>query len=102
MAPRRACKVDGNHNEIVDGLRAYGLSVQSLASIGSGCPDIMVGGCRRTILMEIKVGGLRLNPDQATWHREWQGKVYVVNSLEMAWRACVKEGILSLKMANHG
>ncbi len=95
MAPRRDCKVDSNQSSIVNGLRACGLTVESLASVGNGCPDILVGGNKRNVLIEIKVVGLKLNPKQATWHQTWRGRAWVVNSLKGAVTVCVEEGLLS-------
>ncbi|HJP47915.1 hypothetical protein [Acinetobacter venetianus] len=40
---RRAAKIDANQTEIVKALRKFGASVQSLASTGKGCPDLLVG-----------------------------------------------------------
>lgn len=80
---RRAAKVDANQPAIVAALRAIGATVQPLHSVGSGCPDIVVGfrGC--TFLLEIKDGAKppsarRLTPDQEDWHGGWNGQVAVV------------------------
>ncbi len=94
MAPRRDSKVDGNQAEIVNGLRACGLTVESLASVGRGCPDILVGGHGVNLLFEIKMRGLRLNPKQATWHSSWRGNVWVVNTLRGALVVCVDQGAI--------
>ena len=51
---RRAAKVDDNQAEIVATLRYVGCSVTSLASIGRGCPDIVVGYNGVNYLLEIK------------------------------------------------
>lgn len=52
---RRRARVDDNHAEIVDALRLAGWKVVSLATIGSGCPDLL---CYRTgqplRLLEVK------------------------------------------------
>ena len=90
---RRAARVDRNQEEIVKALRAVGTTVQSLAAIGNGCPDLLVGYQGKTILMEIKDGKKppsqrMLTPDQERWHYEWNGaKVYVVDSVQSAWDA---------------
>ena len=71
---RRAAKVDTNHREIVAALERCGCSVQSLAAVGAGVPDLLVGVAARagrlTLLMEVKDGARppserRLTPDQA-------------------------------------
>lgn len=78
---RRAAKVDANHGEIVDGLRAMGVSVQSLAAVGNGCPDLLCGFRTVNVLLEVKTGNEKLNAVQKPWHREWKGTAHVVWSL---------------------
>ena len=51
---RRAAKVDGNQAEIVSALRQVGAEVQSLASVGQGVPDLLVGFRSRNFLLECK------------------------------------------------
>lgn len=51
---RRIAKVDGNQRAIVAHLRAHGCSVVSLATVGAGVPDLLVGRNRVTVLMEVK------------------------------------------------
>ena len=80
---RRAAKVDANHREIVDALRAAGASVHSLAGVGNGCPDLLVGAAGRTALVEVKDGSLppsarRLTSDQCKFHAEWKGGTLAV------------------------
>lgn len=86
---RRAAKVDANQAEIVQALRQIGATVQSLAAVGNGCPDLLVGYRNRLFLLEIKDGNKppsaqKLTPDQVEWHRVWQGHVVVVNSVDSA------------------
>jgi hypothetical protein len=82
---RRAAKVDANQGEIVDALRAMGYTVQSLAKVGNGCPDVVVGvGKAHNVLLEIKVPGETLNATQKAWHRDWTGKSHVVYSFQEA------------------
>lgn len=76
---RRASKVDANQSRVVDALRAIGCSVQSLASIGDGCPDLLVGYRGRNVIAEVKDGSKppskrQLTPDQVEWHRDWRGQ----------------------------
>jgi len=80
----RAAKVDGNHAEIVDALRAMGCSVQSLAKVGNGCPDVVVGWRGRNVLLEIKQEGETFTPAQKKWHAEYQGRAHVVRSIQEA------------------
>ena len=87
---RLRARVDRNQAEIVKALRAVGCSVQSLAAVGKGCPDILVGVRGVNILMEIKDGKAKdkrqhqLTPDEERWHREWNGQREVVKSVEEA------------------
>ncbi len=75
---RFAAKVDRNHQEIVKALRAVGASVQSLAAIGKGCPDLLVGYRGRNILIEVKDGDRppserKLTEHQLDWITYWNG-----------------------------
>lgn len=89
---RRAAKIDSNQAAIVQALRAAGASVQSLASVGSGVPDLLVGISGKTALFECKDGSRppsqrALTPDQQKWHREWRGgTLAVVDGVEAALR----------------
>lgn len=88
MSPRLRARVDGNHPQIVDDLRAVGASVQSLAQMGRGVPDLLVGFRARLVLLEIKDGAEKLTPDEARWHAAWAGyPVVVVRTREEALRA---------------
>jgi hypothetical protein len=86
----RAKKVDLNQMEIVASLRKIGATVQSLATVGDGCPDLLVGFQGINYLMEVKDGGKvpsaqKLTPDQVKWHIEWCGEVHIVRSVEDAF-----------------
>ena len=89
---RRAAKIDKNQPAIVDALRACGAFVQSLAAVGNGCPDLLIGYRGRTILVEVKDGSnvpsaQKLTLDQLLWHAKWSGgSLAVVNDLESALR----------------
>lgn len=85
----RAAKIDANQTEIVKALRQIGCSVQSLASVGKGVPDLLAGFRGFNFLIEVKDGNKpksaqKLTPDQVEWHEKWQGKVFVVNSVDQA------------------
>jgi hypothetical protein len=80
---RRAAKTDRNQTEIVAALRKVGATVQSLAAVGDGVPDLLVGFRRETYLLEVKDGkkppsARELTPDQVRWHTEWFGGFCVV------------------------
>lgn len=103
MARRRPqiCKVDSNHAEIVNTLRALkwgdgspAFSVESLAKVANGMPDICVGFAGQNFLFEIKYletktarGNLKKAPQpealtkaEVEWHQSWRGQVAVVTS----------------------
>lgn len=90
---RRAAHVDANHSEIVTALLDAGCIVQSLAAVGCGVPDLLVGVQGVNLLVEVK------NPDrtnsatadreslakQAAWAKRWKGRaVEIVTTREQA------------------
>ena len=77
-------KVDLNQAEIVKALRKVGATVQSLASVGRGCPDLLVGFHHRWTLLEVKGEKEKLTPMESDWHHRANGHVYVVRSIEEA------------------
>ncbi len=85
---RRDSKVDENQGAIVNKLRKKGYTVQSLASVGRGCPDLLVGKDGVNILLELKMPREKLNPGQRAWHDSWLGTVYTVFSDEEALAIC--------------
>ena len=89
---RRAAKVDANQEQVVQALRAAGATVQSLAGVGVGVPDLLVGHQGKTILLEVKDGhkppsARRLTEDQLKWHGAWcGGPLAVVDGVDAALR----------------
>lgn len=88
----RAAKLDANQAEIVAALRAVGATVQSLAAVGQGVPDLLVGYRGKDYLLEVKDGSKppsarRLTKAQASWHMQWRGRVHVVHDVDEALRA---------------
>ena len=88
----RARRLDDNHGDIVKALRSVGATVQSLASVGCGCPDILCGINGRNHLLEVKnedqpPSKQTLTTDELLWHNEWKGKVEIVNSVRQALAA---------------
>lgn len=86
---RTRARVDGNHLAIAEALIQAGCTVQSLANLGRGCPDLLVGFRQQNILMEIKNGkrkpsARQLTDQEASWHGRWRGQVIVVESVEEA------------------
>jgi hypothetical protein len=90
---RRAARVDANHEQVVVALQAAGATVQSLAAVGQGVPDLLVGFQGKTLLLEIKDGkkppsARRLTEQQLVWHGAWRGgPVAVVDGPDAALRA---------------
>lgn len=74
-------------------LRDYGCSVTSLAKVGEGCPDLLVGIHKRTGLLEVKTpeAARRRDSDktklQIKWWSEWKGgAVAIVTDVDGALR----------------
>jgi hypothetical protein len=82
---RRKSKIDTNQPAIVAALRAHGASVKSLAAVGDGCPDLLVGYRGINLLMEVKDGDLppsarKLTDKQTQFISDWEGQICVVTS----------------------
>jgi len=82
-----ARKVDDNQFAIVDALRRVGANVLSLAAVGKGCPDLLIGYAGDIYLLEVKGEKGKLTPAQRLWHKVWENYVDVVRSEEEALRA---------------
>ena len=86
---RRAGRIDANQAAIVRALRQMGASVQSLASVGDGVPDLLIGYKGVNLLAEVKDGNAepsrrRLTEAERDWHCLWHGQVCVLESVEEA------------------
>lgn len=86
---RRAAKIDDNQRVIVDALRSAGCDVESLAAVGRGVPDLLVGVGGVNYLLEVKDGSKppsrqKLTSHQKTWHATWRGQVAVVSTIKEA------------------
>ena len=72
-------RVDANHTAIVKVLREHpDVTVQSLAGVGDGTPDLLIGVAGLTHLVEVKDGdkppsGRSLKPSQVEWVEHWHG-----------------------------
>jgi hypothetical protein len=86
----RAAKTDRNQPEIVKSLRDFGATVIVLSTVGKGCPDLLVGYAGSNHLLEVKMPGGKLTPDQCVLHGHWMGKIHVVHSPQEAIEAIVK------------
>ena len=89
---RYAARIDANQDQIVSLLRAAGATVHSMAALGGGFPDLLVGHAGKTALIEVKDGAKfpsrrKLTPDQKDFHANWKGgTLAVVDSPEAALR----------------
>ena len=86
---RQRARIDTNHREVVKALRQIGCSVLSLAAVGKGCPDLLVGRQRKNWIMEVKNGALspslrRLTTDEQKFRDLWAGQYTVVESAKQA------------------
>ncbi len=82
-------RIDANQVEIMRGLRSIGATVQSLADVGKGCPDLLIGFQGRNIVVEVKdgkktVSRRRLTPAEEEWQQLWRGQVAIVTNLDEA------------------
>lgn len=94
---RRAARIDATHRSIVDGLRAIGASVTSLAALGGGVADILTSHRGVWHVLEIKSPagprggdsskGQRLRESQREWIARQRAPVHVVRSLDDALEA---------------
>lgn len=86
---RRAARTDANHAPIRDGLRGHGYVVHDTYGAGDGFPDLVVGTAGLNILLEIKdpskpPSKRKLTDSQEDFHRDWEGQVNVVHTLDEA------------------
>ena len=81
--PKYAAKRDENEPGIIDVFKAYGWAVHR-SNEGNGFPDLVCGRKTKTILVEVKMPGKRLNSEQADWHEAWPGTVHIVHDVKEA------------------
>jgi len=81
---RRAARTDRNHAEIRDCLRKMGVKVFDTSRLGGGFPDLVACHRGRVYLFEVKMPGCKLTPDEVEFHREYDGYVSIVYSVEDA------------------
>lgn len=83
-------KKDANHHLICDVLKAHGIPVYDLSSMGCGVPDCIVWVKDSWQFVEIKnpntgYGRRGLNKIQRKWADQWRGgPVYIVRTIEQA------------------
>lgn len=90
---RSAAKIDRTQTEIVNGLRAVGAAVQSIAAVGKGCPDLLVSFRGKWYVAEIKDGSKsasrrKLTLAEEEWHARFSlcAPVHTWASLDDALR----------------
>ena len=78
---------DNNQQDIMDYLRARGVSVVSIHRLGGGIPDLLAGYRNRTYLFEVKNSeySCKLTPKEEEFANNWKGQYAVVISGEEAW-----------------
>ena len=88
---RRAARVDMNQDTIIQALLSAGAVVQSLAPVGVGCPDLLVGYGGTNYLIEVKNPGVdpnqrRLTRPQVKFHAWWKqaGQVAIAETPKQA------------------
>ena len=88
-------RVDRNQPEIVAALRKAGATVVSLARIGEGCPDLLVGYRGKTLLIEVKDGEAippkrLLTADELDFQSKWMGeRIWNVGSVGEALKLII-------------
>ena len=91
MRASRANKVDANQAAIVKALEKTGATVQSLGSVGDGCPDLLVGRLGVTLLLEVKGKKGKTTEDQEEWFSWWRGDgVWIVRDEYEAMEVVLK------------
>jgi len=81
---RFTCKLDDNHEEIVNALKKIGCSVYDASRAGEGFPDLVVGrvtgGIPCSYLLEVKSEHGKLNKKQSLFKTNWKGSYAVVRT----------------------
>lgn len=79
-------KIDLTQPEIVAFLRAVGMFVFSLASVGRGCPDLLCAYREHWYVVEVKTGtlGWKYTTAQRRFHKEARAPIVVLTSVEDA------------------
>jgi len=92
---------DSNHAEIVNELIQHDISVLDLASLGGGCPDILIGfktvmGSRVNVLVELKSSSKAVvRPIQEQFIRNWNGMSTICWNAESILYLCNYHGLKS-------
>lgn len=80
---RKRARVDANQPTLVAHAQAYGASWLSLANLGNGAPDGLLGLHGHTFLVEFKTLKGSLTLDQREFIRLWRGSpVHILRTTE--------------------
>lgn len=79
---RRNAKIDGTHRIVVDALRAGGCEVQSLATVGNGCADLLISRHGRWHVAEVKAKKGKLRESQVAWIALHGAPVYLLRGVD--------------------
>jgi len=77
----RAKRTDSNHKEIVQALRAAGVSVMDTSAVGRGFPDLVIGWNGQNYLAEIKTAKGKPNDLQVNFFTTWQGQAILIREV---------------------
>jgi len=89
-----AKRVDGNHHEIIQGLRDCGYYVKDTSKYGDGFADCIVRGGGRVVMLEIKQGSAKLTDAEKEFHEAFYGLgLHVVRTLEQALDVMRRESV---------
>jgi len=85
----RKARVDDNQTDLVKVMRDLGASVEITSNVHNGFPDVVVGICGVTVLVEIKDGSKppsdrKLTPKQVVFHNEFRGAKTVIETEDQA------------------
>ncbi len=91
------CRLDGNHTEILNGLREWGAAAHSTAALGNGFPDIAASYAGVTVLFEVKdpaqpLSKRRLTTDESKFRLGWKGALFTVETVQDAC-FCMKSAV---------
>lgn len=93
---RRRARIDASQTAIVAELRRIGATVQSIATVGNGCPDLVVGWAGANYLIECKSERarakktgkiMRADEQHENWQDTWRGQVATVYTPHEALQA---------------
>jgi hypothetical protein len=93
---RRDARTDANQADIASALTDAYMSVAYTYAIGSGFPDLVVGGSmpcahcgkktRQNKLIEVKTPTGTLTPAQRLFHPTWNGQLAIARTIDEALR----------------